>query len=97
MAYAEDLKSSGAKAPCGFESRPRHGFQRLSGTRQTAIFPSFLRFSLNAAKSLEKPGFAGVCIGIANAHIIRYEAARQRMNRSVVFKEGLASYVDSNE
>ena len=24
MAYAEDLKSSGAKAPCGFESRPRH-------------------------------------------------------------------------
>ncbi len=24
MAYAEDLKFSGAKAPCGFESRPRH-------------------------------------------------------------------------
>ena len=24
MADAEDLKSSGAKAPCGFESRPRH-------------------------------------------------------------------------
>ena len=23
-ADAEDLKSSGAKAPCGFESRPRH-------------------------------------------------------------------------
>jgi hypothetical protein len=24
MADTEDLKSSGAKAPCGFESRPRH-------------------------------------------------------------------------
>jgi hypothetical protein len=24
MAYAEDLKFSGAKVPCGFESRPRH-------------------------------------------------------------------------
>jgi hypothetical protein len=24
MAYAEDLKSSGAKAPCGFDPRPRH-------------------------------------------------------------------------
>jgi hypothetical protein len=24
MADAEDLKSSGAQAPCGFESRPRH-------------------------------------------------------------------------
>jgi hypothetical protein len=24
MADTEDLKSSGAQAPCGFESRPRH-------------------------------------------------------------------------
>ena len=24
MAYAEDLKFSGAKAPCGFDPRPRH-------------------------------------------------------------------------
>jgi hypothetical protein len=30
MAYAEDLKSSGAKAPCGFESRPRHQFSLIT-------------------------------------------------------------------
>ena len=27
MAYAEDLKFSGVKTPCGFESRPRHTFR----------------------------------------------------------------------
>ena len=47
MAYAEDLKSSGAKAPCGFESRSRHHyfgvcvanywFSRESAIRNTPV------------------------------------------------------------
>jgi hypothetical protein len=57
----------------------------------------FLRFSLSAAKSLLETGLAGVCIGIANLRIIRHEAVRQRMNKSVMSKGGLTSYADSNE
>jgi hypothetical protein len=44
MAYAEDLKSSGAKAPCGFESRPRHTF-RYAGDREPRARADFERFS----------------------------------------------------
>ncbi len=44
MAYAEDLKSSGAKAPCGFDPRPRHSQRRVcavpANLRTAAIGPN---------------------------------------------------------
>src|ERR1019366_8002938 len=45
MAYAEDLKSSGVKAPCGFESRPRHH-----------LFESELPATTSLARLLDKQG-----------------------------------------
>src|SRR5258708_20469393 len=60
MAYAEDLKSSGAKAPCGFDPRPRHKVLSTFGASSRRRFSPFFTHSgfsivLHALSEWEPP------------------------------------------
>ena len=57
MAYAEDLKSSGAKAPCGFDPRPRqlkiNGFLLTERSKQDHSIPLTAAFDSHGLRDSE--------------------------------------------
>ena len=75
MAYAEDLKSSGAKAPCGFDPRPRqlkiNGFLRTRRSKRDYSMRLTATFDSHGLRDSEVLAYKTLVILRSGEHLAR--------------------------